>query len=139
MQIPHLDLRTPEGAPAPWARLWQRKNLLLLVGHGDCDDCRRVLETWLPRLEEEEAAALAIQPAPPERPVEGVSYLVDEDGRLAEALDVSPGTVVAADRYFAVQARLPVHELGAEKAAREALDWIDLAERRCDECGVPTW
>jgi len=139
MQIPQLDLRRPDGGPARWSEFWQRKNLLLLVGHGECEECRRVLERWLPRLEEEEAVAVAAQPSAPEEPIEGVVYLLDPEERMAGALGVAPGTAVAADRYFAVQARLPVHKLGAEKAAREALDWIDLAERRCDECGVPTW
>jgi hypothetical protein len=139
MLVPLLDLRTLDGAPAPWKDLWQKKNLLLLIAHEDCEECPRVLERWLPHLQQEEAAAVAIYASPPDRPIEGVISLLDPEGKMAKALGVPSGTAVAADRYFSVQAREPVHELGAEAASEDTLAWIDLAERRCDECGVPIW
>lgn len=139
MLVPLLELQTLDGAPAPWNEIWQRKNLLLLIAHEDCEECPRVLSRWLPHLEEQEAVAVAIYPSPPADPPEGVISLLDPEGRMAKALGVPPGTAVAADRYFSVQALEPVHELGVEAVSEDTMAWIDLAERRCDECGVPIW
>src|SRR5690606_13973152 len=67
MIVPLLDLRTADGAPAPWRDIWQKRNLLLLLADSDCGACKRVLEDWIPHLEEERATAVAIYPeAPPD-------------------------------------------------------------------------
>lgn len=141
MQVPLLDLKTVDGEPAPWKQIWQRRNLLLLLTGGDCEECARVLERWKPHLEEQHATAVAIYREAPDEVPEGVIGLLDPAGRMAEELGIpaEADTVVAADRYFSVEAIEPVHELGARTASNEALEWIDLAERRCDECGVPVW
>jgi hypothetical protein len=139
-QVPLLDLPTVEGGPPPWSSIWQRRNLLMLVGDDACPGCLRVLEQWSPHLGEESAAAVAVLPKKPQMEVPAnVSVLLDPDFRMATALGVEPGTAVAADRYFEIQARLPVHEMGSERVARETLSWLDLAQMRCDECGAPTW
>lgn len=139
MIVPLLDLVTTDGKPAPWKEIWQRKNLLLLLGEAGCEECLSVLEGWIPRLQEEEAAAVAIFPVPPERTPEGAVYLLDPEGRMAAFLGVPQGTAVAADRYFAVQAVESIHALGAKSVTEDTLSWIDLAERVCDECGAPVW
>lgn len=141
MQVPLLDLRTVDGAPAPWNDIWQKRNLLLLLADRDCESCNRVLERWLPHLSAQHATAVAIYRERPERVPEGVIGLLDPEGRMAAALKVpeDTATAVAADRYFSVQAIEPVHELGAREVAKDTVEWIDLAERRCDECGAPVW
>lgn len=139
MLVPLLELRTLDGSPAPWKAIWQRKNLLLLVAHGDCAECPQVLERWLAHLHEHDAEVVVVYAEPPATPPEGAIALLDPEGRMADALGVPPGTAVAADRYFAIKAILPVHELGPEAVSDDALDWIDLAESTCDECGVPVW
>lgn len=140
MIVPLLDLRTADGAPAPWKDIWQKRNLLLLLADSDCGACKRVLEDWIPHLEEERATAVAIYPeAPPDDLPEEAIVLIDPEGRMASYLDVPLGTAVAADRYFSVQATRPIHERDPDEVATDTLDWIDLAERRCDECGAPVW
>ena len=142
MNLPMLDLQTREGEPVSWGDLWQRRNVLLLLAHPECPVCRRVLAAWseqAPALQAENAVALAAFPAPPADVPEGIRVIVDPGDRLARHLGVGPGSVIAADRFFAVLGSGDAHAAGAEEAARDALDWIRLAERKCDECGVPTW
>lgn len=139
MLVPLLELQTLDGKPAPWGEIWQKKNLLLLLAHEDCEECPRVLQRWLPHLEEQGAVVVAIYRSPPDAPPEGVIALLDPEGRMSKALGAPEGSAIAADRYFSVEACEPVHELGAEEASADAMAWIDLAERRCDECGVPVW
>lgn len=139
MLVPQLDLQTLDGAPAPWSEIWQKKNLLLLLAHDDCEECPRVLARWMPHLEAEEAVAVAIYTSPPEHPPEGVIALLDPEERMSKALGVSVGSAIAADRYFSIKSIQPVHELGPEAVSEDTIGWIDLAERTCDECGAPTW
>ena len=141
MQVPLLDLKTVDGAPAPWNEIWQKHNLLLLIADEPCEECHRVLERWLPHLEEQHATAVAIYRERPDSIPEGVIGLLDPEGRMAKALGVpeDEAVAVAADRYFSVEAVEPVHELGARAVSKDTMAWIDLAERRCDECGVPVW
>lgn len=141
MNLPMLDLSTPDGGKAPWDSLWQRKNLLLLFADG-CDGCGDVLEAWSrmeDQLESENARVVAIfdeDPGPlPGNPI----ALVDPDHRLADAIGVSSGTIVATDRYFEIKQAESLHDGNAEEVVQDTLGWIDLAERTCDECGVGTW
>ncbi len=142
MNVPLLDLRTPDDQPAPWAAIWQRHNLLLLIGEDDCDACRKVMSAWDamgPLLQSENAVAVAILPSDPGAIPDGVIVLLDPEMRMAKVIGAAPGTVVAADRYFEIQHREDLHECGAQEVVRKTLAWIDLAERRCDECGIGTW
>lgn len=142
MNLPMLELRTPDGAPFSWAGLWQRHNLLLLFGHPGCERCLRVLATWASRpeaLEAENAVALAVYPADPGEVPAGVRVLLNPEGRLAGRLGAAAGTMVATDRFFEILAMGDVHGQPPEAIARDGLDWVRLAERRCDECGAPTW
>jgi hypothetical protein len=139
MIVPLLDLRTPDGAPAPWKDIWQKRNLLMLLADPGCATCQQVLEGWIPHLDEERATAVAIYPEPPDDAPEGAIVLIDPEERMASYLGVPRGTAVAADRYFSIQASRQIHEQGADEVASDTLGWIDLAERRCDECGAPTW
>ncbi|WP_050725746.1 hypothetical protein [Vulgatibacter incomptus] len=142
MNIPLLDLKTPSGAPAPWKDLWQKRNVLLLIGDEECAPCRKVLDAWAglgDELRSEHAAALAIFPRDPGGVADGIVLLEDPDGRMAEALGARPGTIVAADRYFEIQQCESLHDRDVDEVVRDTLEWIDLAERTCDECGVSTW
>lgn len=141
MILPMLDLQTPEGALFPWQEHWQKHNVLALITHPDCTACRRVLEAWsrrAPELAAENVVALAIGPAPLEAPPP-IHPIADPQGRLAARLGVEPGAIVAADRFFEILQVGDAHAGDPADAARDALDWIRLAERKCDECGVPTW
>ncbi|HWV38832.1 MAG TPA: hypothetical protein VN033_10200 [Vulgatibacter sp.] len=141
MNLPMLDLTTPDGEKAPWDSLWQRKNLLVLVADG-CPGCDEVLEMWSEMEDEiraEDAEVVAVfdeDPGPlPGDPI----TLLDPDHRLADAIGVRPGTIVATDRYFEIQQAEPIPDGDVEGVVEDTLAWIDLAERRCDECGVDTW
>lgn len=142
MNLPQLELRKADGAPAPWPELWQRQNLLLLIAHPDCETCRRVLRDWSRQREELEAentrplVVFAEDPGPLDG---GVEVILDPDGRLCDRLGVEPGTALAVDRYFEIRATEDVHAVGADESATDTLDWVKLAERECPECGVPTW
>ena len=142
MNLPMLDLQTREGAPFPWPEVWQRQNLLVLFAHPSCEPCRKVLVDWNERATElaaENTRPLAIFTGEPAEAPPGITILLDPDERLAGQLGVSQGTALAADRFFEILAREDVHGLGADAAASDSIDWVRLAERRCDECGVGTW
>lgn len=140
MILPMLDLSTPDGGKAPWQSLWQRKNLLVLIADG-CDGCDQVLQEWSgmkDELQSEDAAVVAVfdeDPGPlPGDPI----TLIDPEHRLADAVGVEPGTIVATDRYFEIQQAESLHDGNVDDIVKDTLGWIDLAERRCDECGVGT-
>lgn len=142
MNLPMLDLRTAEGADFSWRDLWQKRNVLVLLAHPDCAPCVRVLDDWgqqEAQLLAENTVPIVVYDAQPDRLPEGVIALVDPEGRLARAVGASPGTVLAVDRFFEILAREDLHDFGPDEAARDALDWVRLAERKCDECGIPTW
>ncbi|WP_373045781.1 hypothetical protein [Vulgatibacter sp.] len=142
MNLPMLQLRNRDGSPFSWPELWQRRNVLVLVAHGSCASCRRVLADW-----EEQADVLAAENTTPiaifeEDPGEtppGVRVLVDPQRRFASQLGIPSGTVLAADRFFEVLEQEDVHAMGADEAASDSIEWVRLAERQCPECGVGTW
>jgi hypothetical protein len=142
MNLPMLDLETREGARFPWQELWQRQNILVLIAHPSCETCRRVLADWAEQadaLAAENTATLAVFESDAEEAPAGVRVIVDPGGRLRQHLDVPRGTALAADSFFEILARDDAHALGAEEAADDAIAWVKLAERKCDECGVGTW
>jgi len=142
MNLPMLRLQTSDGAPFDWSELWQRRNVLLLFAHPDCAACEAVLHQWerhARALAAENTVPIAVYAEAPARVPPGVRVAVDPDGRLARHLDAAPGTVVAVDRFFEVMAEDDLHAMGPEAAARDAIDWVKLAERQCPECGIGTW
>lgn len=139
MRLPMLDLEREEGGRFDWGEMWQRSHLVLFLPHDGCETCaaaEQALERSAVEIAEDRGKPLVVR-------TDGTaaSHLAgvrDGDGRLAAALGVRRGSIVAVDRYFEVLAVWDVHA-GPADAVRAAVDRIDLAELECPECGVGTW
>lgn len=146
--LPTFRLRDADGNLAGPADLLQQQDMVVALLHDpSCQMCSAFLDELARQqavMQARGAAAIAVIMGPGTRPLP-IRQLLDVDGHatalIAWALSLTPGdaTVLVADRYGGVYARLPVH--GVEPAATlgEATDWLDFIGMQCDECGVSEW
>ena len=116
---------------------WQRREMLVAVLHPAgcerCDAVRALLDTERDTIEAADAAVVRFTAGDP-------GY--DPHGRWSKAIaralgDVPLPALIAADRYARLLAAEDLHAADPAAALRDALDWIDYAQLRCEECGPP--
>jgi hypothetical protein len=145
-EVPLFQLPVPEGAPRGTRDAWQRRDMLVALLHPGCDICHalhRLLMARAPGWRQEELEVFSV--VPPGRPGEPLppGALQDPEGgvsrELAQALGASPGAAVlgVANRFGLLYAALDIHGGPTEAVLREALEWVDLAQRQCGECFAP--
>ena len=145
-EVPLFQLPVPGGPPRGTLDSWQRRDMLVALLHPGCDICQalhRVLMARAPQWRQEEIDVLSVVPSG--RPGEPLppGALEDSEGRvsgeLAQALGASPGSarLAVANRFAKLYAVLDIHGGPTEAVLREALEWLDLAQRQCGECFAP--
>jgi hypothetical protein len=145
-EVPLFQLPTPSGPPRGTLDAWQRRDMLVALLHSGCDICQALHRTLSARAAEwrrEEIEAITVVPAG--RPGEPLppGALEDREGQvapeLARALGVSPGEarLAVANRFGKLYAVVDIHGRPTEAVLREALEWMDLAQRQCGECFAP--
>jgi thiol-disulfide isomerase/thioredoxin len=118
--------------------LWQQREMLVALLHGsECAPCRAL------------AAALDGYEDSWDREHVGVVIVHLDDHELAAIRDalfaqlvprgVTAGEpcVAISDRFGLLYAAIPIHDRPTEEVVREAREWIDFIQERCDECGAP--
>jgi hypothetical protein len=145
-EIPLFQLPAPGGRALGTLDAWQRHDMLVALLHPGCDVCQalhRALLARAPEWRREEMEVFSV--VPPGRPGEPVppGALEDTEGRvsgeLARALGAAPGAarLAVANRFGKLYAAVDIHSGPTEAVLREALEWMDLAQRQCGECFAP--
>jgi len=145
-EVPLFQLPAPDGPPRGTLDAWQRREMLVALMHPGCDICHalhRMLMSRAPGWRQQEIDVFSV--VPPGRPGEPLppGALQDSEGRvsreLAQELGASPGAAVlaVANRFGMLYAVLDIHGGPTEAVLREALEWLDLAQRQCGECSAP--
>lgn len=145
-EVPLFQLPTPGGRPYGTLDAWQRRDMLVALLHPGCDICHalhRTLMARAPRWRQEEIEVITVVPAG--RPSEPLppGALEDAEGHvsqeLGQALGASPGgaCLAVANRFGNLYAVVDIHGGSTEAVLREALEWMDLAQRQCGECSAP--
>jgi hypothetical protein len=145
-EVPLFQLPVPDGPPRGTLDAWQRRDMLVALLHPGCDICHalhRVLMARAKAWRSEEIDVFSV--VPPGRPGEPLppGALHDSEGRvsqeLAKELGASPGSAVlaVANRFGLLYAALDIHGGPTEAVLKEALEWLDLAQRQCGECFPP--
>jgi hypothetical protein len=145
-EVPLFQLSVPEGPPRGTLDAWQRREMLVALLHPGCDICHalhRMLMDRAPGWRQQEVDAFSV--VPPGWPGEPLppGALQDSEGRvsreLAQELGASPGAAVlaVANRFGMLYAVLDIHGGPTQVVLREALEWLDLAQRQCGECFAP--
>jgi hypothetical protein len=138
--LPLFELKDAQGRLRGTLPVWQRREVLLAVLHGEpCAACVRLQAQLAARersLREDEVEVLCVVPGGTR--LEGA--LSDPTGRtvhgLLEALGARAGEarLAVASRFAKLYAVMDAH---ADGALGEALGWVDLAQRQCGECQPP--
>jgi hypothetical protein len=145
-EVPLFQLPVAGGPPRGTLDAWQRRDMLVALLHPGCDICQALQRTLMdraPRWRQEEIEVISV--VPPGRPGELAppGALEDSEGRisreLAQELGASPGAarLAVANRFGTLYAVLDIHSGPTEAVLREALEWLDLAQRQCGECFAP--
>ena len=129
-----------------------RQPVVLFLAHGAaCPSCRERLRAFAASYDayrEWDAEVLAVIPESPDAAWALVAalglpfpVLSDEEGRVRQAYTGQEGQVgvFVLDRYNAPQAWWLAGEAGELLTPGEALDWVQLGELACPECGVSEW
>ncbi|MBN1208392.1 MAG: hypothetical protein JXB05_26260 [Myxococcaceae bacterium] len=145
-EVPLFQLPVPGEHPRGTLDAWQRRDMLVALMHPGCDICQalhRALMARAPRWRSEEIEVFSVvPPGQPEEPLP-LGALQDSEGRisreLAQALGASPeaALLAVANRFGKLYAVLNIHGGPTEEVLREALEWMDLAQRQCGECFAP--
>jgi hypothetical protein len=145
-EVPLFQLPVPGGSPRGTLDAWQRRDMLVALLHPGCDICHALHRSLLaraPQLRQEEIELLSVVPSgQPGEPLPP-GTLEDAEGRvsreLAQALGASPGSarLGVANRFGKLYAALDIHGGATDAVLREALEWMDLAQRQCGECFAP--
>jgi len=148
-EVPIFQLSDDHGGRFGTQDLWQRREMLIALVHPDgCEPCRKMLETVKSRLaqihhDEIEVVVVSMKGEP--QHVEGLKVLSDREGRIEAALAEHGGfqkgqaRVLAADRFGRLYGSEDVHSGDPESVLTSALDWIEFAQSRCEECGGALW
>ncbi|WP_044192679.1 hypothetical protein [Hyalangium minutum] len=145
-EVPLFQLPVPGGPPRGTLDAWQRRDMLVAVLHPGCDICHalhRMLMARAPGWRSEEIEVFSV--VPPGRLGEPLppGALQDSEGRVSQELmkelGASPGGAVlaVANRFGTLYAVLDIHSGPTEAVLKEALEWLDLAQRQCGECFAP--
>ncbi len=147
--LPYFELPSSQAeAVSPWRYKGRRNLVLVFTRDGDCEPCRKLLDSFGQRYGElvaEEAEVLGIVPLsqPQTRQLAqalGLPFplLADEDGsvrlRYGAPNDRLAGFVYVADRFGELQERWPVEpEQSPQRAVDEALACLRFVEIQCPE------
>lgn len=154
--VPDFELPSAEGGRLGLWDFKQQRNMVLFFFHdGDCAACRDLLRSFVrdyPQYQEEEAEILAVTTAPPDRAlalardlslpfpvlsdprgqtVQEFTYL-DEHGQAVPS-------VFVLDRFGALYTQVIAERESQLPSSEEILEWLDLIEAECPECGAPEW
>lgn len=135
-KVPLFQLEGADGRRYGTEDLWQRKEMLVALLHGEaCARCRELRGLLAAREDEwrSQGLGLVLVELAPEGEEDSVS------GRLARAFGVRPGeaSLGVVDRFGEVYASLEAHARPAHEVLAEALEWVDFIQRQCPECFAP--
>lgn len=144
-EVPLFQLPDEEGRTFGTQDLWQRKDMLLALVHPEgCEPCHRMLAQLKERAGELHASEIELvvvtMRGEPQH-LEGLRVLSDREGRIEQALaehgSFRPGEarLLAADRFSRLYGSEDIHAGDPESVLVSALDWLEFAQSRCEECG----
>jgi hypothetical protein len=145
-EVPLFQLPVPGGGLRGTLDAWQRHDMLVALLHPGCDICQalhRALMARAPDWRREEIDVISVVPRGRAGESLPPGALEDSEGRvsreLAQALGVSPGAarLAVANRFSKLYTSVDIHGGPTEAVLREALEWMDLAQRQCGECSAP--
>ncbi len=135
-KVPLFQLEGADGRRYGTEDLWQRKEMLVALLHGEaCARCRELRELLAAGEDEwrRQGLGLVLVELAPEGEEAPVSV------RLARAFGVRVGeaSLGVVDRFGEVYASLEAHARPAREVLTEALEWVDFIQRQCPECFAP--
>lgn len=144
-EVPLFQLSDERGDAWGTRDLWQRRDMLLALVHPEgCEPCHRLLELLRARgagLHAEEIELVIVSMRGTPHHLDGLRVLPDREGRIARALaehgGFEPGQarLLAADRFGRLYGTEDIHAGDPESVLVSALDWLEFAQSRCEECG----
>ncbi len=143
--LPPFKLPAYDGTFFSWWNIKGRKNLVILLCNGDCPDhwlfqARQLL----PQLKEwETELAVVLRTSKNEitpNPLlaeSSLHILFDPNGFVADGCELTVPKIVIADRFGAMRVAMDVEAKSFPN--EQILDWLQLIETECPECGISTW
>lgn len=154
--VPDFELPSTKGARLGLWDFKPQRNLVLFFFHnGGCAACRELLlglARDYPRYKDEEAEILAVTTAPLDQSLKLAQdlslpfpILSDPTGETAQKFTYldergqAVPSVFVLDRFGALYTQVIAEQESQLPSSEEILEWLDLIEAQCPECGAPEW